>query len=155
MKNSHRFLGTSGVAAAVLLYSLGAAVFAQDEPKRPINPGTGQISTRRASAEIDRGRQYPDAGRGFGCARPAHFPAAVGWVRRAGSDDAGPEANSRRGRAHGRTPRNEPPPSGPIGSFGQTIPAKFSKRNDILDHGRPWRLPLPLSEEQRSRSTMR
>ena len=34
MKNSHRFLGTSGVAAAVLLYSLGAAVFAQDEPKR-------------------------------------------------------------------------------------------------------------------------
>src|SRR5512143_2933291 len=49
MKNSHRFLGTSGVAAAVLLYSLGAAVFAQDEPKRPINPGlvpnTGQINT--------------------------------------------------------------------------------------------------------------
>jgi hypothetical protein len=27
----------------------------------------------------------------------------------------------------------ELPPSGPIGSFGQTIPAKFSKRNDILD----------------------
>ena len=52
MKNSHHFLRTSGVAAAVLLYSLSAAVFAQDEPRRPINPGlvpnTGQINTGAA-----------------------------------------------------------------------------------------------------------
>ena len=55
MKNSHRFLGTSGVAAAVLLYSLGAAVFAQDEPKRPINPAcadTGQINTGARSSRV-------------------------------------------------------------------------------------------------------
>ena len=49
MKNSHRFLVTSGLAGAVILYSLGTAVFAQDEPRRPINPGlvpnTGQINT--------------------------------------------------------------------------------------------------------------
>lgn len=44
---------------------------------------------------------------------------------------------------------NEPPPSGPISSFGQTIPAKFSKRNDILDHVPTMAWPLPLSDEQR------
>ncbi len=41
---------------------------------------------------------------------------------------------------------SEPPPSGPIGSFGQTIPAKFSKRNDILDHVPIMAIPLPLSD---------
>jgi hypothetical protein len=44
---------------------------------------------------------------------------------------------------------NEPPPSGPIGSFGQTIPAKFSKRNDILDNVPIMAWPLRLTEEQR------
>jgi hypothetical protein len=43
----------------------------------------------------------------------------------------------------------EPPPSGPIGSFGQTIPAKFSKRNDILDRTPITGWPLPLSDQQR------
>lgn len=40
-------------------------------------------------------------------------------------------------------------PSGPIGSFGQTIPAKFSKRNDILDRTPITGWPLPLSDQQR------
>jgi hypothetical protein len=44
---------------------------------------------------------------------------------------------------------SEPPPSGPIGSFGQTIPAKFSKRNDMLDHVPTMAIPLPLTNEQR------
>lgn len=43
---------------------------------------------------------------------------------------------------------NEPPPSGPIGSFGQTIPAKFSKRNDILDQVPIMAIPLPLTNQQ-------
>jgi len=43
---------------------------------------------------------------------------------------------------------NEPPPSGPIGSFGQTIPAKFSERNDILDHVPIAATPLPLTDDQ-------
>jgi hypothetical protein len=43
----------------------------------------------------------------------------------------------------------ELPPSGPIGSFGQTIPAKFSKRNDILDRTPITGWPLPLSDQQR------
>jgi hypothetical protein len=43
----------------------------------------------------------------------------------------------------------EPPPSGPIGSVGQTIPAKFSRRNDILDRVPIMAFPLPLSDQQR------
>jgi hypothetical protein len=43
----------------------------------------------------------------------------------------------------------EPPPSGPIGSFGQTLPAKFSKRNDILDHLPTMAWPLSLTDDQR------
>ena len=46
------------------------------------------------------------------------------------------------------SPNGEPPPSGPIGSFGQTIPAKFSARNDTLDHLPTMAWPLWLNDEQ-------
>jgi hypothetical protein len=153
MKNSRCFLRTSGVAA-VLLCSLGATVFAQDEPKRPINPGlvpsTGQINTGAApqpgsqsagteniptpeeawAARVQPISRQPSAGGGSG-------PATTGT----GTEQApAPGAASM---------SNEPPPSGPIGSFGQTIPAKFSKRNDVLDHVPTMALPLPLTREQR------
>jgi hypothetical protein len=49
----------------------------------------------------------------------------------------------------GRDSTTEPPPSGPIGSVGETIPAKFSKRNDILDRIPIMALPLPLTDQQR------
>jgi len=51
----------------------------------------------------------------------------------------------------GQSPPNaagEPPPSGPISSFGQTIPAKFSKRNDTLDHVPIMAWPLRLDDAQ-------
>jgi hypothetical protein len=40
-------------------------------------------------------------------------------------------------------------PAGPIGATIQTMPAKFSKRNDLLDHMPIAAWPLPLNEEQR------
>ena len=49
----------------------------------------------------------------------------------------------------GSTAGAEPAPSGPIGSFGETIPAKFSKRNDILDRIPIMAWPLPLTDQQR------
>jgi hypothetical protein len=49
----------------------------------------------------------------------------------------------------GSTASAEPAPSGPIGSFGETIPAKFSKRNDILDRVPIMAWPLPLTDQQR------
>ena len=153
MKNSHCLLGTSGLAAAVLLYSLGAAVFAQDEPRRPINPGlvpnTGQINTGAApqpwskSAEVDN------------IPAPAEAWAALVQPisRQPSAGGAAPITTGTGGQqppASGAiNPSNEPPPSGPIGSFGQTIPAKVSKRNDILDHVPTMAIPLPLTQEQR------
>ena len=49
----------------------------------------------------------------------------------------------------GSSASSEPPPSGPIGSVGQTIPAKFSRRNDILDRTPIMAWPLLLSDGQR------
>jgi hypothetical protein len=40
-------------------------------------------------------------------------------------------------------------PSGPIGATIQTMPAKFSHRNDLLDHMPIAAWPLPLNEQQR------
>jgi hypothetical protein len=45
-------------------------------------------------------------------------------------------------------PSGEPPPSGPIGSIGQTIPAKFSARNNTLDHIPTMAWPLWLNDQQ-------
>ena len=57
-----------------------------------------------------------------------------------GSNSAGSDRRSTSAKTTGSATSGEPPPSGPIGSFGQTIPAKFSKRNDILDRTcRSWR----------------
>ena len=149
MKNSHCLLGTSGLAAAVLLYSLGAAVFAQDEPRRPINPGlvpnTGQINTGAApqpwskSAEVDNIPAPAEA-----------WAALVQPISRQPSAGGGaPTTGTGAPALDTINASNEPPPSGPIGSFGQTIPAKFSKRNDILDHLPTMAIPLPLTQEQR------
>jgi hypothetical protein len=40
-------------------------------------------------------------------------------------------------------------PTGPIGATMQTMPAKFSQRNDVLDRVPTTAWPLPLNEEQR------
>jgi len=152
MKNSHCLLGTSGVAAAVLLYSLGAAVFAQDEPRRPLNPGlvpnTGQINTGAApqpwskSAEVDNIPAPAEAWAAL--VQPiSRQPSAGGGATTTGTGGQQPPASGTINAS------SEPPPSGPIGSFGQTIPAKFSKRNDILDHLPTMAIPLPLTQEQR------
>jgi hypothetical protein len=152
MKIPHRFLMTAGVAAAVISYSLGAAVFAQDEPKQSINPGlvpnTGQINT---GAEPHPWSSSSDAK----IATPeAAWAATIEPISRQPS--AGGAAPTTTGAAGQQQPAlggtgvsSEPPPSGPIGSFGQTIPAKFSKRNDTLDHVPTMAIPLPLSQEQR------
>jgi len=42
-------------------------------------------------------------------------------------------------------------PSGPIGATGQTMPAKFSQRNDTLDRVPIMALPMPLNNQERHR----
>jgi hypothetical protein len=151
VKKSHCSLTTAGVAAAAIL-SLGAAVFAQGEPKRPINPGlvpgTGQINTGEAprpwSQSPDTKIPTPDQA----------WSALVEPISRQPSAGGPPAATTGSGGQQASQPgatvaSNEPPPSGPIGAFGQTIPAKFSKRNDVLDQVPIVAIPLPLTAEQR------
>ena len=66
-----------------------------------------------------------------------------------GSNSAGSDRRSTSAKTTGSATSGEPPPSGPIGSVGETIPAKFSERNDILDRTPIMALPLPLSDQQR------
>jgi len=152
MQKLHRFLATSGTTAAVLLYSLGAGVFAQDEPKRPIDPApvpnTGQINTGTdpqpwsKSAEVEN---IPTPEQAWAAlVQPISRQPSAG-----GAAMTTTGAGSQQPPASIATSTNEPPPSGPIGSFGQTIPAKFSKRNDVLDHVPIMATPLPLTQEQR------
>jgi hypothetical protein len=69
-----------------------------------------------------------------------------GTVPTPGGGQAGAQAAS---PGPGSTAGAEPAPSGPIASFGETIPAKFSKRNDILDRVPIMAWPLPLTDQQR------
>ena len=150
MKNSHRFLMTTGLAAIVTLLSLGGAAFAQNESINPgFNPSTGQINPGTEphppsqSAEVSK-IPTPEEARAALMQpisrQPSAGDAATGTT---GSGGQQPPMQNASGAS------NEPPPSGPIGSFGQTIPAKFSKRNDILDNVPIMALPLRLTDAQR------
>lgn len=153
MKNPYRFLTTAGVFAAVLSFSLGASVFAQDESNRSSNPGqnpsTGQINLGTArqapskSADADN-IPTPEEARAA-LLQPISRQPSAGDAAAVTTESDGQQAPAQ--NASGAS--GEPPPSGPIGSFGQTIPAKFSKRNDVLDRVPIMAWPLPLSDEQR------
>ena len=140
----------TSLAAIVTLLSLGGAAFAQ---KESINPGfnlsTGQINPGTEphppsqSAEVSK-IPTPEEARAALMQpisrQPSAGDAAAGTTGSAGQQ---PPMQNASGAS------NEPPPSGPIGSFGQTIPAKFSKRNDILDNVPIMALPLRLTDAQR------
>lgn len=64
---------------------------------------------------------------------------------------AGAEPRSSTTPSSGSTGTSATPESGPIGSVGETIPAKFSKRNDILDRTPMMAWPQPLSDQERAR----
>jgi hypothetical protein len=150
MKNSKRFLVTAGVAAILTLSSLGA-VLAQNEPKQSINPGqnpsTGQIN----SGSAPQASQSSEAGN-IPATEEARAALMQPISRQPSAGDSTPGTTGsadRQSQAQNSGAANEPPPSGPIGSFGQTIPAKFSKRNDVLDRLPIMAWPLRLTDEQR------
>ena len=150
MKNSQRFLMTASLAAVVTLSSLGGTAFAQNNSINPgLNPGTGQINSGTEphppsqSAEVSK-IPTPEEARAALMQPISRQPSAGdGAAGTTGSGGQQPPMQNASGAS------NEPPPSGPIGSFGQTIPAKFSKRNEILDNVPIMALPLRLTDEQR------
>jgi hypothetical protein len=135
---------TSLVAAAVLAAGLAAAQ-AESVPAQAdkgFNPDTGQINpghppipssghTRAIPSQED--------------ARAALMMPETGAISTGAAADSAPAATSTTGAA---TAEQLP---GPIGSRLQTVPAKFSPRNDTLDRVPTMAWPLKLDAAQRQR----
>jgi hypothetical protein len=153
MKNRYPFVSRTAFAVVLTLSSLGVPVYAEDSAAQPTNPSfvpdTGQIKPGTAQQPSSQSTDFanmptPEEARAALMAPISRQPS-TGEASNAttGTGAQGAQATNASEAA------NEPPPSGPIGSFGQTIPAKFSKRNDTLDRVPIMAIPLPLTDEQR------
>jgi hypothetical protein len=105
-------------------------------PPLPQDRQPAQEDARAALMVPDNGA--PSAGQGTG---QGATPAPSGGPSNSG--DASVSAGV------GAAPPASSGPSGPIGATLQTMPAKFSQRNDLLDHMPMMAWPLPLNEQQR------
>jgi hypothetical protein len=152
MKN--RCLSGAGAAlvATLIFSSMGAPVRADDSSKTnpgfvpdtgQINPGVPQQPTSQSS-DVSNMPTSEEARAAL--MAPISKQPSTGDAPAATMGAGTQQVEPHPGMA-GAT--NEPPPSGPIGSFGQTIPAKFSKRNDVLDRVPTMAIPLPLTDDQR------
>jgi len=152
MKKSHYLALAAALAACVTWSSTGAPARAQNSTAAPATPGfapnTGQINPDSEPKPTSQSGEVaniptPEEARAALMApisrQPSSgdSPAATTGIAAQGTPSANASAVS-----------GEPPPSGPISSFGQTIPAKFSKRNDTLDHVPTMAWPLSVNDEQ-------
>ena len=153
MKNRHTFASGIAIAATLALawLSISVPVRAEDTATQPTNPGfipnTGQINPGTAQQPSSQSTDFaniptPEEARAALMAPISRQPS-TGDASAATTGSAGVQSPGSVGAV------NEPPPFGPIGSVGQTVPAKFSKRNDTLDRVPTMALPLPLTDEQR------
>lgn len=155
MTHSHRSLKLTTALAAGLVVAASlatGAVRAEENPAK-LDPGfvpdTGQINLGVAiqgASQSDEVIKIPT---------PEETRAALLMpVSTQPSTGDAPAASATTGvgssNGNGASPASaEPPPSGPIGAIGQTLPAKFSKRNDVLDRTPVMAFPLSLSDQQR------
>ena len=145
------------VPAAVLATATAVAIVAAQASDRPptVDPGfvpnTGQINPGHAAEPwSDAPPQAP---------QPSQEEARAALMAPDnGAPSAGPGSTSApnggeqltTGSTSASTTAAAPASSpGPIGATTQTMPAKFSQRNDVLDRVPPTAWPLPLNEEQR------
>ncbi|MBO0717265.1 MAG: hypothetical protein J2P55_08025 [Rhizobiales bacterium] len=98
-------------------------------------PSAGQSAGQGAGQAAGQGAGQGGQGTGQGAAQ-ATPPAP----NSGGRSDSGNESSAAATSAA---------PSGPIGATIQTMPAKFSHRNDVLDHMPMMAWPLPLDAQQR------
>src|SRR6185312_2073188 len=156
MKNRCLLVAGAAVTAILALSSMTALVSAEDGVTTPTNPSfapnTGQINRGIAHQLSSQSSDVPN----MPTAEEARAALMTPVSKQPSTGDAlptttgiGAQEKQETTNAGAAGKNNEHPPSGPIGSFGQTIPAKFSKRNDILDHVPTMAIPLPLTQEQR------
>jgi hypothetical protein len=151
-----QFKRVAVLAGALALSSVTGLAGAQERATVPIDPGfnpdTGQINSGVAQQSPSQSKEVieiptPEESR-RALMTPISKQPSLGAAPDSSSSNAGGQpALETMGR--GSSASGEPPPSGPIGSVGETLPAKFSERNDILDRTPIMALPLPLSDQQR------
>jgi hypothetical protein len=151
MKNSHRPTLAAAFAAVLCLSCLNGPVGAEESATVPTDLGYpgDQEQAPSQSSEVTN-IPTPDETR-RALMTPISKQPSLGNITTAGSASDSRESKTEAPPTSSTiaTAAGEPPPSGPIGSVGETIPAKFSKRNDILDRTPIMALPLPLSDQQR------
>ena len=132
---------------AIALTLAASAAFAGGTPSSSTDPGfnpnTGQINPGTAPAPWSATAVLPQDNRPpqqqARAALMAPDPVGVSSLGEGGA------AQSTTGAGNSIAPAAPP---GPIGATVQTMPAKFSKRNDLLDHLPIMAWPLRLSDEQ-------
>jgi hypothetical protein len=157
MENRHSLgLGTA-LAVFLILAATNTPLWADDNPASSNNPGfdpaTRQINSGGAMQPSSQSTDIanmptPDEARAALMA-PISKQPSTGDASPATTSGIGPKEPNGPAEPNNPNASAGPPPSGPIGSFGQTIPAKFSNRNDILDHVPIMAWPLPLNDQQR------
>ena len=111
-------------------------------PPLPQDQQPAQEEARAALMSSDNGA--PSAGQSAGQGA-AQGPAQGGVQATPPAPNGGDQSGS--GASSAAAPSAAPP--GPIGATIQTMPAKFSHRNDVLDHMPVMAWPLPLNAQQR------
>lgn len=133
------FLATTALAAGLAAATTGFA----DKLDPGFNPDTGQINPGVAIqvpsqiAEIVKIPTPQEARAAM--TMPVSTQPSTGETPVAATTGAAPSTDT----------AAPPQPSGPIGSISQTLPAKFSQRNEVLDRLPIMGWPLALSDEQR------
>jgi len=154
MKGHTLIAATAALAAATAIFITTAPA---ENPSSTTNPGfvpdTGQLNPGHAAQPWSAGPPLPQD------QQPAQEDARAALMM---PDDGAPSAgqgtapaqNSGDQATTGAVPGSTTTaagagPSGPIGATIQTMPAKFSRRNDLLDHMPMMAWPLLLNEQQR------
>ena len=133
------------VAAALAMPVTRAGAFAGDNVAAATDPGFVPNS-----GQINRGfdPKLPTTSQSRPIPTPAQARAAKMMPD---SNQPSPGPQDANANATTGTASSAPAAAGPIGATGQTMPAKFSKRNDTLDRVPIMALPLTLSDQDRQR----
>lgn len=132
-----------------------AAQPASAAPPLPQDQQPAQEDARAALMMPDNGAPSAGQSAGQGAGQAAGQGAGQGGGQGTGQGaaQATPPAPNSGGRSdsgnESSAAATSAAPSGPIGATIQTMPAKFSHRNDVLDHMPMMAWPLPLDAQQR------
>ncbi len=162
-----KFMAAAALAAVAPLLIAAAQAADPSAPSQPgVVPDTGQINPGHAPApwaaapplpqdaqpsqeEARAALMTPDNGAPSAGQSSSQSPAQSPGQAGNPAPNAGQPGSADVTGSAGANGGAGAAPAGPIGSTVQTMPAKFSKRNDVLDHMPIAAWPLPLNEEQR------